>query len=273
MVLVPQEVARVNDLSSNKRHRIGVAMITKNEGKQIERSLLSVSFADEIVVVDSSSTDGTVELAKKAGARVFEREFDSFASMKNFAISLLETEWVLSLDADEVVTKKLELGLRNIADEDDDPKIGAQGYRIARLNTFLGKPMRYGGWFPDYQLRFFKRGRGSFQPSRIHESVRVDGRVIALPADSYLEHHTYETLADYFRKFDRYTTLAADELELKGKRSTFIELALLPPINFAKTFFFKGGFRDGTRGFMASALGAFYVFTKYAKLWEKRRSK
>ena len=243
--------------------RLSAAIITRNERANLPRALRSLAgLADEVVVLDGGSTDGTPTLARALGARVRERAFDGFASQKNACLDLCTGEFILVLDADEAVTPALAAEIRRRVEAPD-----ADAWAVARRSLFLGRFMDHTGWFPDYTVRLLRRGRGRFAPALVHESLAVDGRVARLPPSAHLEHFTTESLPAYLAKLNRYTSLAARDLAARDRRKpTAAELLLLPLFAFLKFFILRRGFRDGREGFLLSALSAYYVFAKYLKL-------
>ncbi len=249
---------------------VSVAMITFDAERRLEQVLRAAAFAREIVVVDSGSRDRTLELCRAAGARVVSREFRGYGDQKNFALGLAECDWVLSLDADEVVSPAL---AREIAALPPDPP--CDGYRIPRLNYFFGRPLHHGGLYPDRQLRLLRRGRGRFDQRPVHEAARVEGPVGRLRGE--LHHFSYDHLDDYFARFDRYTRLEAGRLtEACGGRSPgplalARGLCLRPAAKFLRRYLLKAGFLDGAPGLVAALLGSFTMSVSYARHWEQTR--
>lgn len=226
----------------------------------------SVVWAKEIIVVDSHSTDNTVKLVKKFTEKVFVKEWLGYAGAKNFALDNTTSDWILWLDADERVTPELALEIKRVISEDNDEYMG---YEVARRAYFLGKWIKHCGWYPGYVTRLFKRSAVKFNEMRVHEKLEILGKVGRLSSD--ILHYTDDTLFHYLVKFNRYTTLAAEDLADCGKRSSFFDLLIRPPYLFFKMFFLRGGFLDGMHGFILSLISANYVFVKYAKLRETSR--
>ena len=263
--------------------QLSVVIITFNEEANIGRTLASVQslVADgkgEIIVVDSGSSDRTVEIAKSLGAKVFIEEWKGFAAQKNSAIEKASGDWVLSLDADEEVSFELASGLTDsvaIADSGLSPKPlphDLNGFRFRRRNYFLGRWMKRGGFWPDPKLRLFRRGTGAFEPRSVHEDLRIQGRTWMLNFD--LIHHSYPTLSEYIEHMNRYSSLGAEMVEAKGKvRFSFINIALRPAFTFVYNYFFRLGFLDGREGLLLHLYHAVYVSWKYAKAWELSRQK
>lgn len=246
------------------RQKISVTVITLNEENEIGECLESVAWADEIVVVDSGSSDRTIEIAKKFTDKVVYHEWPGYAAQKNWAVDLATHRWILSLDADERVSRELREEIERLLLS----SAPFAGYRIPRKNFFLGRWIRHGGWHPDYVLRLFRRDSGRFAARKVHESVAVQGEIGML--QSPLEHYTYRSMADYYQRMDRYSTLAAEEMFEKGMSANVIDLLLRPSATFLKMFLLRQGFRDGMDGFLLSRLYSIYTFSKYAKLYKMR---
>jgi len=245
---------------------LSVTVITLNEAANIEACLDSVKWAADRLVVDSGSTDGTVERARAHGARVIVREWPgSYAQQKNFAASEAMHDWILSVDADERVTPALagEIQARLAV----EPPVA--GYRLPRVTRHLGRWIRTTDWYPDYQLRLYDRRRAEWPPRLVHESVKADGPIGYLTND--LEHYAYRDISHHHQVMDRYTTLAARQMFEQGRRAGMFDLVLHPPAAFFRNFILKRGFSDGLPGFVISAMNAHYVFLKFAKLWELQR--
>ncbi|MDC4204090.1 MAG: glycosyltransferase family 2 protein [Candidatus Manganitrophus sp.] len=244
------------------REKVSVTVITRDEEGEIDACLQSLAWADEIVVVDSGSTDRTVEIARKYTEKVFHHVWSGYADQKNWAIDQASHPWILSVDADERVPKALQEEIKQVL---GSPSPYA-GYLIPRKNFFLGRWIRHGGWSPDHVLRLFKRESGRFGERKVHESIRLTGPVGTL--ESPLEHYTYRSMEDYFDRMDRYSTLAAEEMFEQGKRANGIDLFLRPWATFIKMVFLRQGFRDGIDGLLLGRLYSVYTFSKYAKLYK-----
>lgn len=270
---------------------LSVVIITFNEEHNLPRTLESVKWADEIVVVDSGSTDRTVEIAKSFGAKVWVEQWKGFAAQKNSALEKAKCDWILSLDADEEVSEELvnetrwvlsgmeewskngmpveagrnelrDRGLKYGFDEDN-----LNGYFIPRRNMFLSRFIRHGGFYPDAKLRLFRRGAAKFEARLVHEDAQLNGRPGTLTAD--LIHHAYPTLSGYIEHMNRYSSLGAEMAKQKGKSGfSFINIVLRPIFTFAYNYFFRLGFLDGREGLLLHLYHSAYVSWKYAKLWE-----
>ncbi len=258
--------------------QLSVVIITYNEEANIGRTLASVQplVADgkgEIIVVDSGSTDRTVEIAKSYDAKVFVKEWKGFAEQKNSAIDKARGDWILSLDADEEVSEGLAKELEEICHGPADDGFGSEnGYWIKRRNHFLGRKIRYGGFWPDPKLRMFRRGMGRVEDRAVHETFQVTGRLGTLYYP--LIHHSYPTLSDYIEHMNRYSSLGAEMVVAKGEvRFSVINIFLRPLLTFIYNYFFRLGFLDGREGLLLHLYHAVYVSWKYAKAWELSRSK
>ncbi|MBW1917282.1 MAG: glycosyltransferase family 2 protein [Deltaproteobacteria bacterium] len=245
--------------------RLTVTIITLNEEANIVACLESVRWAEEIVVVDSQSSDRTVELARAFTDRIFVVPWQGFAWNKNLALDQARMEWVFSLDADERVTPALREEIQEHVRADGP----LEGYRVARKNFFCGQWIKHLGWYPDYTIRLFRRGQGHFVDREVHEGVAVDGRVGTLQHP--LEHYTYDNLSDFVQRMDRYSLLAARELVKQGKRPCWGELLWRPWLTFVNLYFLKKGFLEGRAGYTLAVLYSVYNFLKYAKLRELRQ--
>jgi len=257
------------------RSTLSVAIVTLNEADNLGRTLASVKFADEIVIVDSGSTDDTVEIARSLGAKVFSEEWKGFARQKNSAIDKCTGTWVLSLDADEELTAELQAEIREMLEADAQIVPAVDGYRLRLRHVFLGRWMRYGGYYPDMKLRLFRRvtnsGAAHFTDRPVHESVQVAGRVETMKKDFL--HHGYPNLEVYLEHMDRYSTLGARIVAAKGKTSqswpAFCwNMALVPLLTFVWNYIFRLGFLDGREGLLLHLYHSAYISWKYAKAWQ-----
>ncbi|MEK6691241.1 MAG: glycosyltransferase family 2 protein [Nitrospirota bacterium] len=245
--------------------RLSVAIITYNEEEEIKDCLESVKWADEIVVVDSFSTDKTLDICRQYTNKVFQHEWSGYSNQKNYAINVTTNPWILILDADERVSERLTKEIKEILDKD----LGVDGYYIPRKSYFLGRWIRYGGWYPDYSIRLFRKDKGRFEQREVHESVRINGKTAKLK--NHLEHYTYRNLSEYIQRMDRYSTLAAMEMVGEGRRSGPRNILFRPILTFFRMYILKQGFREGIYGLLISVLYSYYTFLKYAKLWEMRK--
>ena len=244
---------------------LSVTIITFNEAAHVAAAIASVAWADEIVVVDSGSTDGTPDIARQLATRVEVHEWPGYAAQKNYAASLARHDWILSLDADERVGPALAASLH--AWRAGQP--AAPGYRVARTSWYLGEWIRTTDWYPDYQLRLYDRRAGAWQPARVHESVRISGTPERLAGD--LEHYPYADVSDHLQRIDRYTTLAALDLRERGRRAGALDLLLHPPAAFLRNYIVRRGLLQGRAGLAVSLLNSSYLLLKYVKLLELER--
>jgi glycosyltransferase involved in cell wall biosynthesis len=278
---------------------LSVVIITFNEKTNLGRTLASVKLLvddgkGEVIVVDSGSTDRTVEIAKSFGAKVFVEEWKGFAAQKNSAIDKAAGDWILSIDADEELDPPLQKALQELmpsldrlsalgkklpqdtsslsdAASDSIPHADFVGIWIPRKNEFLGRWIRHGGYWPDPKLRLFRRGRGRFEDRAVHEDVQVEGITRRIQSGSLL-HHSYPTISDYIEHMNRYSSLGAEMVVGKGKvRFAAINIVLRPMATFFYNYFLRLGFLDGREGLLLHLNHAVYVSWKYAKAWEVSR--
>ena len=247
------------------RPTISAVMITLNEEKNIAECLDQLSWVDEIIVVDALSRDKTSGICSKYSVRFFQRPWEGFGPQKNFGIDQAKGEWILIVDADERVPSELRSEILKVVQDEE----ALEGYEIPRRNFFYGKWIRHGGAYPDYQLRLFKKGFGNYDQTPVHERFILKGK--AGYFRNPLDHYTERKIEDHFKKFDQYTTLAAEEELKRNKYSKWTHCLINPIITFSKMYFLKRGFLDGIPGFIYSVFTAAYTFVKYAKLWELRQ--
>ncbi|MDY6969924.1 MAG: glycosyltransferase family 2 protein [Spirochaetota bacterium] len=243
---------------------ISVSIICFNEEQKIRRCLESVKWADEIVILDSFSTDATLKICSEYTNKIFKHEFDGHIQQKNRALELCSYNWVFCIDADEVISSELKESVLSI----DLEKTGFKGFYVSRKVFYLGKWIHHGGWYPDYKIRFFDRRSGRWEGINPHDTVVVNGRISRLKGD--LLHYSYQNVSAHLRQIDKFTDIMAFEYEKNGKKPSIINLTLRPFYKFIKMFFIKLGFLDGLRGFIIAILGAFYVFMKFVKLYERK---
>lgn len=263
------------------RPTLSVAIITKNEEANIRRTLESVKWADEIVVVDSGSTDRTCDIAREFGAKVFVEEWKGFAKQKNSAIDKCTSDWILSLDADEEVGPGLrEMWLVMRGPSLDSFEKFRGGIEVGRQNHFLGKWIKRGGFYPDTKVRLFRRGDAEFEDRLVHEDVLLKRGSRFDPSLHYdvgaaidLIHHAYPTLSGYIEHMNRYSDLGAEMAVEKGKRGfSLLDIVLRPIATFIYNYFFRLGFLDGREGLLLHLYHSVYVSWKYAKVWELTRN-
>jgi glycosyltransferase involved in cell wall biosynthesis len=239
--------------------KISAAIITSNEERNVPRVIESLRCCDEILVLDSGSNDRTVEIAQKLGARVEEASWHGYAAQKNIAAELAANDWVLSLDADESLSEALEAEIWQI--KKSGPEF--DGYTVPRLAQYLGRWILHSGWYPDRKIRLFDRRKARWIGEFVHESVTVDGTVGHLKSN--LLHFTCDSLSEHLRTLDSYTTLAAQELVVRGQAIGVGKLLLDPLWTFLRTYLLKLGFLDGPEGLTIAYMASFYNFIKYSK--------
>ena len=246
--------------------KISATVITFNEEQDIAEALESLAWADEIIVVDSESTDRTVEIARRYTDRVIVRPWPGYAAQKTFAAEQAANDWIFNLDADERVCPELAAQLLKLKNEGDP---SAAGFKMPRRTNYLGRWIKHSGWYPDYKLRLYDRRRARWRGEFVHESVQTDGRVDRLSGD--ILHYTVRRVSEHHLRLDRYTTLAAREMRSKGKSATLASLLFSPALAFIKSYFLKLGILDGVPGLTIARFAAHYVFLRNLKTWEKAR--
>lgn len=239
--------------------KLSVIIITKNEALNIQECIASVSFADEIIVVDSGSTDQTREIAEAMGAKVTLADWPGFGRQKNRALDLASAEWVLSIDADERVTPEL---AAEIQAELEHPR--ADAYKIARLSNYAGRWIRHSGWWPDHVLRLFKRGKARFNDAAVHESVQTDSPVAVL--NGHFLHYPYADLESHIAKLNHYSSAAAAMLHARGKKTSVPGAVGHAFWTFIRLYVIRRGFLDGKEGFMLAVMASAGSFFRYCKL-------
>jgi glycosyltransferase involved in cell wall biosynthesis len=240
--------------------KISATIITYNEELNIARALESLRCCDEIVVLDSGSTDRTTTIAERLGARVVEAPWRGYAIQKNLASEQAGNDWILSIDADETVSESLEAEIWRL--KKHGPEF--DGYTMPRLAQYLGRWIMHSGWYPDRKVRLFDRNRAKWVGDYVHESVQVNGRVGHL--ESNLLHFTCSSLSEHLKTMDRYTTLAAEQMIAQKRDVGWRQLLLDPPWTFLRTFILQRGFQDGMEGLAIAYMAALYNFLKYAKV-------
>ena len=246
-------------------HPLTVTIITLNEGEHIAAAIDSAAFADEIVVVDSGSTDRTVEIARGKGVRVFAREWTGYVDQKNYAAEQASHDWIFSLDADERIPPALADEIRTILA--GDPPY--HGYRIPRVAFHLGRWIRTTDFYPDYQTRLYNRRLARWSGRYVHESVSVDGPSGQLHSE--LQHYSFSDLRDQIQRINHYSTLSAKQMYEAGRRTGPVEIVVQPPAAFLRNYILRRGFLDGTAGLTISLMNAWSVGLKFMKLWELQR--
>jgi glycosyltransferase involved in cell wall biosynthesis len=251
--------------------KISATLITFNEETNIREACESLSWADEIIVVDSESTDQTRAIAAASGARVITKSWAGFGAQKQFAVEQAANDWIFSLDADERVSPELRASIHKLQNA-LDPEL-ADGYRIARRSFYQGRWIKGGGWYPDWQLRLFRKSRGEWKQRHIHESVTMaaDARTDKLAGD--ILHYSVKDSAHHHRMIgERYAPLAAQQMFEAGRRTSPVTIASAAPGAFLQSFILKGGFRDGLAGLTIASFAAHHAFLKHILLWEKQKA-
>ncbi|MDZ7860058.1 MAG: glycosyltransferase family 2 protein [Candidatus Krumholzibacteriota bacterium] len=243
--------------------KLSVVIITKNEERNIRRCLESVRWADEIVVIDSGSTDKTLSICREYGCRVVETEWLGFGRTRQLAVEKASNDWILSIDSDEEVSSELAERIREILSE----KIDKCGFKFKRITFYIGRLIKHSGWNREYCLRLFNRKYGSYNSRDVHEYVEIKGETGRIEEE--IMHYSYHTISDHLKKIDKYTTLGARQLFNQGKKSSVFKAILRAKFRFIKMYFINMGFLDGKEGLILAFNSAFYVFLKYIKLWEK----
>jgi glycosyltransferase involved in cell wall biosynthesis len=248
--------------------KITATVITLNEEHNIAAALESLSWADEIIVVDSESTDCTVEIARRFTDRVFVRPWPGYSAQKNFAASQASNNWIFSLDADERASEELAKEIEQLRGG-GDPQ--SAGFEMPRLTFYLGRWIKHSGWYPDYKLRLYNRNRARWRGEFVHESLEADGKVERLSGN--ILHYTVRDASEHHSRMDRYTTLAAQQAFAQARRASLASILFLPAAAFLRSYFFKLGFLDGIQGLAIAGFAAHYEFLKNLKLWEMRRTR
>jgi len=259
----------------NQRHRVNgiiekvpvsVYVLTTDNRRTIERCLKSLSWAEELVVVDSYSQDGTYDICKQYTDKVFRRKWTGHRDQYQYAADLTTRNWIMFVDADEEIPYTLAEEIRT--ELEGRPK-DLDGYFVYRRTYYLGRWIQYGGWYPDGEIRLYRRERGRWEGG-LHAKLVVDGKVGVLK--NQYHHYTYGSISDQIQTIDKYSKIAADDLFQSGENFSLLKLLLHPPFRFLKEYLLKSGFRDGIPGFIIIVSTMFYVFVKYAKLWELTHS-
>lgn len=251
------------------REKLTAIIPVFNEEKHIEEVLASVSFADEILIVDSFSTDATLELAKRFQPKILQRKFDYHAAQKNWAIPQAAHEWILLVDADERVTPELKDEI--LMHLENPPNNSVAGFWIGRINHFMGERIHYSGWRNDKVIRFFRKSACRYKDKYVHEEIESDGKIEFLKEK--LLHYTYESLDKFMQKLNRYATLQAKDYDTRTGKLTPYHFVMKPIWGFAKHYFVQSGFRDGVPGLVIGYIQGYTVFMRYVKLWLLRRSR
>lgn len=241
--------------------KLSVIIITKNEAANIRACLESVAWADEIIVVDSGSSDATAEICGEFDARVYKHDWQGFGKQKNRALGYATHEWVFSIDADERVTPELRAAIEAVLRKDDD---ACSAYRVSRLSSYCGRFMRHSGWYPDHIVRLFRRAAAHFSDDLVHERLLVEGQIGEL--DGELLHYAFDNLEEVLRKVDHYSSAGAAMLHRRGRSASLGGAVLRGLWSFLRTYVMRGGFLDGREGFMLAVSNAEGTYYRYLKL-------
>jgi glycosyltransferase involved in cell wall biosynthesis len=254
---------RVSEGKSAGSPTVSAIVVCFNEEKNIGPCLESLKWCDEIVVVDSFSTDRTVEIARQYTERVIQRKWTGYREQKAFAHSQASKEWVLLVDSDERVTPELKTEIQEALSYHGSE---CAGFSVPRLVFYLRRWWRRGGWYPDYDTRLFRRDRARWGGSDPHEKILVDGPVRRLRHP--LHHFSYRSMEDHIQRINHFTTISSRELQKETKQWHLVDALFRPAFRFFRSYILKGGFMEGFAGFYVAVTAAMYVFLKYAKLWE-----
>jgi glycosyltransferase involved in cell wall biosynthesis len=241
--------------------KVSAVIITKNNEQTIQDCLTSILWADEIVIVDSGSTDKTIEICKSFNCKIVSTPWLGFGKTKQLAVNNASNEWIFSIDSDEVCSPALRDKIMSVLENSE-----YDGYTIKRTTFYLGKPIKYCGWQRDFPLRLFNKEKGTFNERPIHEYVELNGSIGRI--NSILYHYSFPTLSSHFQKMDSYTDLSAEEAYSEGKKSSIVAAVLNGVFKFIKMYFLKLGLLDGTAGFVLCKNSAFGVYLKHLKIYE-----
>ena len=252
------------------RKSVSAFVICMNEERNIRCCLESIKWCDEIVIVDSGSTDETLSICREYTDRIFERNWPGFVEQKRFALGQCTHDWVLNIDADEEVSFELRDELLEVLSADLKQQVDYSGYQLLRVVFYLNRWWRKGGWFPEFRLRFFRRKATSWGGEDPHEKALVSGKVTRLRGE--LRHYTYADMSQHARSLNLLSSVAAASMHSRGETSTLVQMLLNPLFRFFKFYVLKKGFLEGLPGLIVAFLEGHYVFLKYVKLWELERT-
>lgn len=248
--------------------KISAVIIAFNEEDKLKNAIQSVLWADEVLVVDSESTDETRQIAEECGAKVIVQKWLGFSKQKQFAVNSAKYDWIFSLDADELVSADLRFEIESLKSANDF----ADGYKIPRLSIYMNRPIRHCGWYPDWQLRFFNRKKGSWKDVLVHESVEMNKNAVISKMKGNILHYSVENSLHHHKMIgERYAPLAAKQMFEKGKRTSPLKIAFSAWWTFVQTYFLKMGFLDGFAGFCIAYFAAHHTFLKHLLLYELQK--
>jgi glycosyltransferase involved in cell wall biosynthesis len=250
----------------NDKIPVSVYVLTSNNRRTIERCLNSLYWAEELVIVDSFSNDGTYEICQRYTDKVFQREWKGHCDQYQYAADLTTKDWIMFVDADEEISPEL---VEEIRMELARGARGLDGFIVYRRTYYLGKWIQHGGWYPDYEIRLYRKEKGRWEGG-LHAKVVVNGKVDFLK-NHYL-HYTYRDISDQIQTIDKYSRIAAEDMFRSGEKFSLFKLLFHPSFRFIKEYIMKSGFRDGLPGLVIIVSTMYYVFIKYAKLWELEKS-
>ena len=252
-------------------YSVSAFIVCMNEESQIRRCLESVSWCNEIIIVDSGSTDKTLEICREFTDKVLFRSWTGYVDQKKFALEQCKSQWVLNIDADEEVSPELKKEMLLLLSDDKKNRLPINGYQLSRVVYYLNRWWRHGGWYPEFRLRLCRKEATSWGGVDPHEKAVVTGKTIRLKGELY--HYTYSDLTDQIARLNKFSSSAAKSIFGQGHRTTIAEILGRPVFRFIKFYIFKQGFRDGIAGLIVALLESYYVFLKYAKVWELQRQK
>ena len=245
-------------MQSNSTIAISAVIITLNEADNIERCLHSLqNVVDEVIVLDAFSEDKTIDICKRLGAKVWQKKWEGYSKSKNFANTLAQNDWILSIDADEVLSEKLQQSIKTLQPKDDTV------YSMNRLTDFAGQWVMHSGWFPEWKVRLFNRQTVHWEGDFVHETLAIPDEFASIKLNGLLHHYSYKSDEDHWQRIEKYAQLAAAAMHQKGKKATFIKLWIAPMARFIRTFFLKKGFLDGKVGWKISCRDMYLVHRKY----------
>ncbi len=247
--------------------KISACIIAKDEARDIEDAVRSVSFCDEVLVLDSGSSDATPGLARALGAKVVSTDWPGYAAQKARAARLAANDWVLSIDADERVDDRLKAAIEALRTAGEPP---FAAYEVTRHTFTLGRWIDHGGWYPEWRVRLFDRRRARWGGVDPHDRVETDGPVARI-REGEVRHFTYRSISEHLAQIDRFTTISAREKVARGKTGSLASLLFRPPWRAFRMYVLRLGFLDGRAGLVLATLAGYYVFLKYAKVWEQTR--